>query len=695
MATDYPTSQDGNDTLPDPTSSEYTNSPSHAGLHTNANDAIKAIEGKLGNGVSTPGANGQLLCVVNGATIWQTYSVGGDLVGSLPNPSLAGSGVTPGTYGSNTQTPVITVDGKGRITSASVVNTAGGGGGSSSPLTTKGDIWVYSTSDTRLPVGTNGYILSADSTQTTGLKWISAPTSAVWGSITGTLSSQTDLQTALNAKAANGANSDITSLSGLTTPLSVAQGGTGQGSTSITAKEFFASPNGASGSPVFRAIVASDVPTLNQNTTGSAATLTTPRNLGVLLSSSSSVTFDGSANQTSIPVSGILSVSNGGTGVSLASTGGTSQVLKQTSSGGNITVAQLAASDLSNGTTGSGNVVLATSPVITTGTVAADPTTALGIADKQYVDNLGTGTLIQNETPGGSINGSNTAFTTASVFNSGSLRVYLNGQRLTSGSGNDYVEGTQAFTMQYAPATGDVMLVDYNVTNTKFIQGSNSIVVNENPTGTINGSNTSFTTQLGKYVANTLEVFINGVGQIRGTDYTETTPSSGTFTMTTAPATGQVMRINYQFSTGAAGNAQTVNGINASTTATANDLYPLNGNAQFPASVIGGLVVQRQGGTTGAANSWLTPGTSNTSLSSTAVTIQVGSIQLSGTSGTDVTVTFPQSFTQVPIVVATVASANSVNESAAVNTITASSFKARCIVTGGSGETCTWIAIGV
>src|SRR6185436_2392454 len=50
----------------------------------------------------------------------------------------------------------------------------------------------------------------------------------------------------------------------------------------------------------------------------------------------------------------------------LSATGGTSQVLKQTSSGANITVAQLAASDLSNGTTGSNSVVLATSPTLVT-----------------------------------------------------------------------------------------------------------------------------------------------------------------------------------------------------------------------------------------------------------------------------------------------------------------------------------------
>jgi hypothetical protein len=50
------------------------------------------------------------------------------------------------------------------------------GVGGSSPLTTKGDLYTYSTTDARLGVGTDGQFLSADSTQATGLKW-STPTS--------------------------------------------------------------------------------------------------------------------------------------------------------------------------------------------------------------------------------------------------------------------------------------------------------------------------------------------------------------------------------------------------------------------------------------------------------------------------------------------------------------------------------------
>ena len=65
--------------------------------------------------------------------------------------------------------------------------------------------------------------------------------------------------------------------SGGTTPaisLSASYGDTQNPYASKTANYVLASPNGSSGVPTFRAIVAADIPTLNQNTTGTASNVT-------------------------------------------------------------------------------------------------------------------------------------------------------------------------------------------------------------------------------------------------------------------------------------------------------------------------------------------------------------------------------------------------------------------------------------
>jgi hypothetical protein len=51
------------------------------------------------------------------------------------------------------------------------------------PLTTKGDLFGFDTADARIPIGTNGQILTADSTQSLGLKWASPSAASFVGCV--------------------------------------------------------------------------------------------------------------------------------------------------------------------------------------------------------------------------------------------------------------------------------------------------------------------------------------------------------------------------------------------------------------------------------------------------------------------------------------------------------------------------------
>lgn len=156
---------------------------------------------------------------LSAASTWETMVP--QFSGDVSNASVGDTTLTlasvngaPGTWGSSSQIPVITVDAKGRITNVITEPVVGGGGGSPggsagqlqfnggglfsgttgisfnsitgglvfsspaptmdalSPLTTKGDIFVRnSTTSARLPVGPDGYSVVADSSQPTGLSW--------------------------------------------------------------------------------------------------------------------------------------------------------------------------------------------------------------------------------------------------------------------------------------------------------------------------------------------------------------------------------------------------------------------------------------------------------------------------------------------------------------------------------------------
>lgn len=71
MATRFPgTGVDDNTTLPNPAANNNTNNPSHAGLHDNTNDAIKATQTKVGTGSSVAASNTLLVGTGAGTSSW-------------------------------------------------------------------------------------------------------------------------------------------------------------------------------------------------------------------------------------------------------------------------------------------------------------------------------------------------------------------------------------------------------------------------------------------------------------------------------------------------------------------------------------------------------------------------------------------------------------------------------------------------
>jgi len=96
------------------------------------------------------------------------------IISSASNTAITGfSGPVTVTDGTHPQSNVTTID----FTSGATVSSGGAGqanvaiSGSSSPLTTKGDIFGHSTVDARIPVGTDGQILTADSSNSLGVSW--------------------------------------------------------------------------------------------------------------------------------------------------------------------------------------------------------------------------------------------------------------------------------------------------------------------------------------------------------------------------------------------------------------------------------------------------------------------------------------------------------------------------------------------
>lgn len=119
----------------------------------------------------------------------------------------------------------------------------------------------------------------------------------------------------------------------------------------------------------------------------------------------------------------------------------------------------------------------------------------------------------------------------------------------------------------------------------------------------------------------------------------------------------------------------------------------------IPATSVLGLVKQRQGGAAGDAT-WRTPGATNVSMVAKSIKVQVGAVATS--TGADITVTFPEAFTQIPLVVATVTGNNAgsagptQNAFAVITDKTLTTFAIRTVndAGGASNQTCDWVAYG-
>lgn len=141
-------------------------------------------------------------------------------------------------------------------------------------------------------------------------------------------------------------------------------------------------------------------------------------------------------------------------------------------------------------------------------------------------------TFVSDETPGGTINGSNDTFTLAGTPTSGSLMLFMNGQFLTQGV--DYTVSGSTITFASPPVAGlagKPFKAYYRTAD-----GSNiNFADNETPSGSINGSNTNFTLAHNPSPDASVILFLNGQQLTQGVDFTV---SGTTITFAIAPDAG-------------------------------------------------------------------------------------------------------------------------------------------------------------
>ncbi len=156
----------------------------------------------------------------------------------------------------------------------------------------------------------------------------------------------------------------------------------------------------------------------------------------------------------------------------------------------------------------------------------------------------GAGSFVDGETPSGTIDGSNSSFTLSGTPTpSASLLLYRNG--LLQKQSLDYTlsGGTVSFTASAVPQTGDVLTAFYRVDST--LTASFGFVDAETPSGTVDGSNSSFTLSETPSPSASLRLYRNGLLQKASVDY-ELTGNTINFLSVSIPQSGDILQASYR-----------------------------------------------------------------------------------------------------------------------------------------------------